>query len=229
MKEKWMALLAAAALLPAPCAAAARAQSTGSPSATETFEADFSNPDLSPSHWVLTLHPDGNGHFHAWGGKGMGADGSDIVAPGVDRDIQVSPEFAAHVFAVAREERFFNVACESHLKVAFQGAKTFRYSGPDGSGSCSFNYSKIKEIETLGDSMIAIESTIMEGQRLELLLAHDPLGLDREMSYLVQAAKDGQAQQLCVIRGILTRLANDPQVLDRVRAWAGKLLADSKS
>ena len=26
---------------------------------------DFSNPQLTPSHWILTLHRDGSGHFHS--------------------------------------------------------------------------------------------------------------------------------------------------------------------
>jgi len=229
MKGAWGTLIATASVALAAHALPAHAQSTSAPAATETFEADFSNPELSPSHWTLILHPDGSGHFQAGGGKGMGADDSDLRAVGADRNIQVSSEFAEHVFAVAHQQKLFNVHCESHLKVAFQGLKTLKYSGPDGTGSCTFNYSRNKEIEDLGDSMIAVEGTIMEGARLELLLKHDPLGLDREMEYLVEAAKDGRAQQLCVIRGILTELAGDPEVLNRVRERAGKLLADSKS
>jgi len=236
MKGAWAAWIAAATALAGYAAAHAAmhvaeayAQSANAPAATETFEADFSNPGLSPSHWTLILHPDGSGHFEAGGGKGMAGDDSDIRAVGVDRDIQVSREFAEHVFEVAHRQRLFNVNCASHLKVAFQGLKTLKYSGPDGTGSCTFNYSRDKEIETLGDSMIAVEGTIMEGARLELLLKHDPLGLDQEMQYLVQAAKDGRVQQLGVIRGILTQLAGDPNVLNRVRERAGKLLAGSKS
>lgn len=222
-------LAAAVFIVLAVRASAARPQNANAPAAPETFEADFSDPGLSPSHWTLMFHPDGSGHFRSWGGSGMGADGSDILAEGVDRDIQVSKEFAAHVFEVAHQQKLFNESCESHLKVAFQGSKTLKYSGPDGTGSCTFNYSKNKEIESLGDSMLGVEATIMEGARLELLLKHDPLGLDREMEFLVAAAKDGRAQQICVIRGILTRLADDPSVLDRVRESAGKLLADTKS
>ncbi|HUB00987.1 MAG TPA: hypothetical protein VMA34_21835 [Terracidiphilus sp.] len=226
MKRAWAASMAAALTLIAQAAVAPAQSTTG---AAATIEVDFLNPGLSPSHWTLTLHPDGSGHFVAGGGKGMGADDSDIVAMGVDRDIQLSKEFAEHVFAVARQQKLFNEPCESRLKVAFQGTKTLKYSGPDGAGSCSFNYSKNRDIENLGDSMVAVAGTIMEGQRLELLLVHDPLGLDREIDFLVQAAKDGRAQQLCVIRGILTRLADDPAVLNHVRERAGQLLADSKS
>ena len=33
------------------------------------FVVDFSNPDLNPPHWTLTVHPDGSGHFHSEMGK----------------------------------------------------------------------------------------------------------------------------------------------------------------
>lgn len=227
MKLAWTAFIAAAALVGVQ-SIAARAQYAATPGKAETFEIDYTNPGLAPSHWIIVLHPDGSGHFSSYGGN-MGADGSDIKAPPVNRDIQVSPKFAAQVFQTAYHNKFFHISCESHLKVAFQGTKVFRYTGPGGSGSCTFNYSKDKDIESLGNSLIGVEQTVMEGERLQLLLEHDPLGLDREMHYLVQAAKDGRAQQICVIKGILTQLAGDPNVLDRVRKWADELLANSNT
>jgi hypothetical protein len=45
------------------------------------------------------------------------------------------------------------------------------------------------------------------------------------MDYLVDAAGDGRVQQLCVIRGILTKLAQDDAVMERVRKRARLLLA----
>lgn len=223
MKLAWASLIAAALVLSAQ-GAAAQAQGSAAQAKAETFEIDYTNPGLAPSHWSIVLHPDGSGHFSSFGGD-MGADGSDLKAPPVNRDIQVSPQYAERVFQTAYRHKLFNMQCESHFKVAFQGTKIFRYSGPRGSGSCTFNYSKNKDIQSLGDSLVAVEQTIMEGARLELLLKHDPLGLDREMNYLVQAAKDGRAQQICVIKGILAQLAGDPEVLDRVRRWADELLA----
>jgi hypothetical protein len=41
----------------------------------------------------------------------------------------------------------------------------------------------------------------------------------------MEAAGDGRAQQICTIRGILERLAGDPEVMDRVRKRARALLA----
>jgi hypothetical protein len=80
-------------------------------------------------------------------------------------------------------------------------------------------------MQDLGDSLVAVSSAIVEGARLETLLQHDPLGLDHEMDYLVDAAGDGRVQQLCVIRGILTKLAQDDAVMERVRKRARLLLA----
>ncbi len=90
------------------------------------------------------------------------------------------------------------------------------YSGPDGDGSCEFNYSKNKDIQSLGESLVAVASTIIEGARLELLLQHDPLGLDKEMGFLKEASADGRLQQMCAIQGILTKLKDDPAVMERV-------------
>lgn len=190
-----------------------------------TVVVDFSNPELSPSHWTLTLHPDGSGHFHSEMGKSPQGNAPEIDAPDVNRDVQLSSSFTSHIFETAQRHKFFNEDCDSRLKVAFQGWKKLSYTGPDGSGSCTFNFSKDKEIEALGDSMNAVAETILEGARLEILLQHDRLGLDREMEFLVDAAGNGRAQQICAIRGILTRLAEDDGVLERVRKRAKQLLA----
>ena len=192
------------------------------------LQVEFSNPGLSPSHWILTIHPGGNGHFRSERGNAPPKDPQTIDAPNVDRDIQLSASFAERVFQTVRNRKWVNVDCESHLKVAFQGWKKLTYSGPDGPGVCTFNYSKDKEIQALGDSLVSVAGTILTGARLEMLLQHDPLGLDQETEYLVEAARDGRAQQICAIRGILERLAEDQGVMERVRKRARVLLAKAE-
>jgi hypothetical protein len=142
----------------------------------------------------------------------------------VDRDVQVSPEFAESLFQTAQRHHWFNEQCESRLRVAFQGWKKLSYSGPEGQGSCKFNYSKDKEIQSLGDSLTGVAEALLEGARLEVLLQHDRLGLDKEMEYLTDAMKDGRVRQIGVIREILEKLEADPEVLDRVRKRAHVLL-----
>jgi hypothetical protein len=150
-----------------------------------------------------------------------------IEAPNIDRDIEVSKEFAARAFDTAKSHKLFNAECESHLKVAFQGWKTLTYTGPAGHGSCTFNYSRDREIQSLGDAMEAVAQTIQEGARLEVLLQHDRLGLDQEMEFLTEEFQDGRAQEVYAIRDILKRLAGDDEVLERVRKRAQDLLAHS--
>jgi len=72
---------------------------------------------------------------------------------------------------------------------------------------------------------VAAASTILEGARLEMLLQHDRLGLDKEMEYISEAQGDGRILQICAIRGILERLEADPAVMERVRKRARALLA----
>lgn len=206
------------ALALAALSTAARAESD------PVIRVDFSNPGLTPSQWTLEFHPDGSGHFRSQGGARVD-DPRFIEVANIDKNVQVSPKFAEHAFQVAQHKKFFQSDCESHLKVAFQGTKKLTYSGPKGEGSCEFNYSKDNEIQALGDSMVAVATTIIEGARLEKLLQHDPLGLDKEIQNVQEAAGDGRAQQICSIRPILERLADDPAVLERVRKRAKALLA----
>lgn len=189
---------------------------------------EYANPRLSPSHWKLTLHSSGNGHFQSEMGTVNNMPGN-LRTPDVSRDFQLTPAFTASVFQSAQRHSWFNLDCESHMKVAYQGDKTLSYAGPEGNGSCTYNYSRDRDIQALGDNIGAVATTIIEGVRLEMLLQHDPLGLDKETQNLVDAAESGRAQQLCVIRPILERLADDNHVLELVRKRAKTLLAHADS
>ena len=201
---------------------------SGGAQSDPALQVDFSNPSLNPAHWILTLSADGSGHFRSERGNAPVDPAQGIEPAAVDRDIRVHPEFASRVFEVARRERYFQSDCESHMKVAFQGWKKLTYQGPEGAGSCTFNYSKDKDIEALGESLVAVAGAILEGARLESLLQHDRLGLDKETEYLLEAAKDGRVQQLATIHDILQRLADDDEVMERVRKRARELLARSQ-
>ncbi len=201
-------------------AAAAHADST-------TLRVDFSNPGLTPSTWTLEIHPDGTAHFHSDPGPKTAAVLRTIEPGALDRDIQLSPDFAGRAFDTVRRHRFLNEDCESHLKVAFQGTKKLSYTGPDGTGACQFNYAKNKDIQALGESFVAVASTVIEGARLELLRQHDPLGLDKEMEYMKEASDDGRLQQMGAIEPILSKLVDDPEVMERVRKRARLLLEAS--
>jgi hypothetical protein len=192
------------------------------------FEMDFTDARQTPAHWVLKLAPDGSGSFDTDGGNDAHGVDQKIVAGDVHRTIQLSAGLTGRIFATARARKFFAYPCESNLKVAFQGSKRFSYTGPEGSGSCEFNYSKDKEIEELQNSLLAVETTILCGARLEKLLQHDRLGLDEELGNLTIWVHDGSAQEMGAIRETLTRIASDEEVMDRARKKARWLLTQAQ-
>jgi hypothetical protein len=187
-------------------------------------QVEYSNPGLIPAHWVLEVHPDGSAHFKSQRGNAARIEGQGIEPPDVDRDFQLSTRFADRIFAVAHKKKLFRMTCESQMKVAFQGMKRLSYEGPDGQGECQFNYSRDAEIQSLGEDLVSVANTMIEGARLQSLLLHDRLGLDRETEVLTESAADGRAQQIGSIRDILERLAGDDSVLERVRRRARALL-----
>ncbi len=193
-----------------------------------TVTVEYTNQNIQPSHWVLVVHPDGSGQFDSDASDAEGAGGATIHLGAVHRDLQLSQGFADRVFTVARERKLFNFKCDSGMKVAFQGIKRFSYSGPEGTGNCAYNYSKDSTIENLGDSVIAVATTIEAGERLKRLQQHDRLGLDHEMEELVVTAHQGQAIELSVIRDVLERIVADDQLLERVRRKARLLLGDAR-
>ncbi len=225
MRSALLVLSAAVLTAASPCVAMAQASAPQ----VAVFTIDYSNPGLNPSHWIVTLHRDGSGHYHAERGNTTPAKKTTMEVGDEDRDIQLTKDFTAHVFEVAERHNWFNEECQSKAKVAFQGWKKLSYAGPEGQGSCTFNYSRDKDIQSLGELLMGVAETLHEGARLELLLQHDRLGLDREMEYISASAKDGRLQQICTIREILQRLANDEELLDRVRKRARNLLAKAGS
>ncbi len=189
------------------------------------FQVNFSNPKLIPGQWTLEFHPDGSGHFRSRRGDAPRPDGTFIEAPDIDRDIQLSPQFASRAFKIAEKKKLFRAGCESHLNVAFQGLKKLTYSGPEGEGSCEFNYSRDQDIQSLGDSLVATANTLIEGARIQSLLLHDRLGLDQELNVLEESLGDGRAAQITSIRDILERVAADETVMERARRKARLLLS----
>lgn len=223
-------LLAVLCPHPAPISAQSPAPNPAPDSSpARTVSLEFSNPNLIPADWTLKIHPDGSGHFRSQRGSAPRADGEWIEPADLDREVHVSPRFAAHVFEVAAAAHYFQKDCDSHAKVAFTGTKRLHYTGPDSSpGSavaCSFNYAKDKAVQGLSEELQAVATTLIEAARIERLRQHDRLGLDREMQSLAEMADDGRAAELVAIHDELVSLTNDESLMERVRRKARELLA----
>lgn len=188
----------------------------------------YENPQLQPHKYLVVVEEDGSGHFTSEGGAAT--DGASMSSESQDRPIHVSKAVREAIFAAARKSRFFAITCDDGGKnIAFQGTKTLAYDGPDGKGSCTYNWSKNQQIEKLTDQFEAMAATLDEGSKLERQYEHGRLSLDAEMEVLEQMVRDGRAIEIENIAPILKTLAGDEAVLQRVQRRARNLLASAPS
>lgn len=117
--------------------------------------------------------------------------------------------------------------CESALKnIAKTGIKTLSLTSIEGTVKCSWNFSEDRNVAVVEKAFEAIAFTLDEGRRLEQKHKYDRLALDLEVQLLVDNVKRGSAIELETISPVLRGIADDSQVLERVRAKAVKLLAE---
>src|SRR5271156_6758601 len=188
----------------------------------------YENPKLQPPKYVFTVAEDGSGHFQSEGGGPT--DGQSISSEPQDRPIHISKTLREFMFTSARKNKLFALSCDDGGKnIAFQGNKTLEYDGPEGKGSCMYNWSKNAQIDKLSDQFEAIAATLDEGGKLQRQYEHGRLSLDSEIQVLEQLVHDGRAIELENIAPILQTLAGDEAVLQRVQRRARALLAEAKS
>jgi hypothetical protein len=214
------------------CAVSAFAQTAG-PSTTATPKTpaevsfQFDRTGLPVPRFTLRLREDGTGSYQA--------DQAEVAATAtstrgqaarhIDRPVNLTSGTVAKIFKAARAANHFNIECASKAKnIADTGKKTLSYTGADGSGSCTYNYSENKIVDTLTNTFLSIAYTLDEGRRLEFLHRYDRLGLDAEMISFAQEIEAGRALELGTISPALAAIADDTAVIQRVRLKAQKML-----
>ncbi len=198
-------------------------------SAVPQIRFTYENPKLQPPKYAVTVGEDGNGHFRSELGGPPAAGGESMPTEAQDRPIHISMAVRESMFATARKSKLFAIACDDGGKnIAYQGTKTLAYEGPEGQGSCTYNWSKLSQIEKLTDQFEAIAATLDEGSKLQRQYEHGRLSLDSELEVLDQMVQDGRAIELENIAPLLRTLAGDDVVLQRVQRRARALLQGVK-
>lgn len=229
-------LAAALAVLLSPLGGTAARAQTPSPQPKAEVRFTFEDPQLHPVRYSIRIEEDGSGWYESTAGgplpvdKPNPNDGSiTIFAPDQSRAIHISTPLTAKLFQLARRNKLFAIPCQSHGNVAFNGSKTLQYRGPEGEGSCSYRWTKLKDIDEITRAFEGIALTINEGARLALEQAHRPLALDKELNGLTQMASQGDALELQNIASVLRAIASDNAVLKRDQRMADALLAGEKA
>ncbi|MGD0444308.1 MAG: hypothetical protein ABSA39_10270 [Edaphobacter sp.] len=211
------------------CASAQSADPSAPTSAKTPAEVSFQfdRKGLPVPQFTLRIREDGTGRYEADQGEIPATPNSmrGQAAQHIDRTLNLTSANVAKIFKAARSLNHFNIECASKLKnIADTGKKTLTYTGADGSGSCTYNYSEIKPVDTLTNEFLAIAYTIDEGRRLEFLHRYDRLGLDAEMISFGQEFDAGRSIELGTITPTLAAIAGDTALIQRVRLKAQKML-----
>jgi hypothetical protein len=225
--------LVAAFILLASAAASAQQAETARPAAAPASNGQisfhFDRPGLAVPKFTITVNEDGSGRYEA--------DQIFPVQPGsdapqtqhIDRKVTLSLSTTAHIFATARDLNRFNLTCASAAKnIADTGTKSLQYTGEGGDGSCVYNYSQDKRVVALTDLFQAIAMTLDIGRKLDFDHRFDRLGLDATMATLVEEVDAGRATELGTISATLKSIAQDSELLERVRLRAAKLLRQAR-
>ncbi|QHN03339.1 hypothetical protein FTO74_08160 [Granulicella sp. WH15] len=191
----------------------------GADTARVTFT--YAREGMPVPQYELSVSEDGSGRYVAQvaprGGVGERQE--------VDREIEVPTVRAEAIMAAARGLNRFEMVCASKAKVASTGAKSMTYAGADGKGSCAYDYTENKQLVQLTNVFLGLAMTLDLGRKLEVDHRFDRLGLDADMETLVKELKDGSALEPGMIAPVLRSIAEDAQVIQRVRVRAAELAA----
>lgn len=223
------ARIAASVMILFGCAAAGAQQadlqtSATGPSAQAQVRFKMERPGLAVPTYSLEVNEDGSTRYEA----DEAFSGTYPPQPSfhhVDRQFTLTKATTARIFSTARALDRFTIQCESSAKnIADTGRKTLAYTGAGGDGSCAYNYSQNKQLVALTDLFEAIATTLDMGRKLDFDHRFDRLGLDAAMASLAEEVKAGRAVELGTISATLKSIANDSDLLERVRLRAEKLL-----
>lgn len=199
-------------------AAVAMAQPPASSSAaTVTFQ--FQRKGLPVPEFTLVIRADGSGSYDA-------EDASNGTPVPVHRELFLSREMATRIFKLAAATPLSPAVCASKAKnIADTGTKTLTLAAAGVASSCTYNFTENKDVSALTTIFQGIAETLDQGRRLDYLHRFDRLGLDEAMTFLTDEAASGRALELEAIAPSLRSVAEDPEVMERVRTRAKTLLA----
>lgn len=206
----------------------AQPSGAGANAATARVTFQFERAGVMVPQFLLAIDEGGNASYAAelaLPGRAQEGKSSSPATQHVEQKMVLTRATTNRIFALARASDRFNLACASLAKnVADLGRKTLRYSGPDGEGSCVFNFSENKNVVELTNLIDGIVRTLEAGRKLDFDHRFDRLGLDEDSAALAADVADGRAIEVGTIARTLRSIAADEEVLERVRGRASSLL-----
>ena len=134
----------------------------------------------------------------------------------------MEPE-VAEMFGLAEKLGHFDHPLESQLKVAFMGAKTFRFEDGDRRGEVKFNFSEDPSAQALADWFERIAESEQLLTNLEVSAKYDRLGVDKALLLLESAWDRKRLVDTAQYLPLLDRIAKNESYIHQARLRAAAL------
>jgi len=186
---------------------------------TVTFTCDF--PGSEPSHYGVSVSSNGHSSYISDGKltKDSDPDGPFTI------DLTVSEPTVTRIFDLAKSAGYFEGNLDlKKKKIAFTGDKTLTYTDAQRNTSASYNYSPVPAVQELTTLFQRLSATLEFGRRLEYDYRYQKLALDEELKRMEDAFARGSLLEVPAAAPVLSKIMQDPTVINTVRARAQRLL-----
>jgi hypothetical protein len=199
--------------------------------ATISFTCDF--PGSNPSHYGLVVTAARQASYTSNAKVSMTKESSTDDAVSVDdspfqMDFILSAATTARIFALAKAAHYFEGDLDSKKKnIAFTGDKSLTYRGPNNGNSyiTHYNYSPVPAVQEITALFQNLSSAVEFGRRLDYEYRYQKLALDEVMKGMEQTTTLQEVgTDLPAAAPVLQKIADDPSVINPVRARAMRLL-----
>jgi hypothetical protein len=206
--------------------ASARAQQPVVP--TVAFSCDF--PGSNPSHYGFSVTANRMASYISDGKLNTAKDSASDASATDDGpfriDFPLSAATATHIFDLAKTARYFQGNIDSKKKnIASTGDKTLIYRDADKSGMANYNYSSVPAVQELTALFQNLSTAVEFGRRLDYEYRYQKLALDEELKRMEDTTTlQDVGPDLSAAAPVLQKIADDPTVINTVRARAMRLL-----
>jgi hypothetical protein len=170
--------------------------------------------------YAITVAENGATHF-----SGTGDSEEYGESDTYQQDFIMSEVNRQKIFQLARDTNYFQGQFETRQKnIAQTGQKTLEYDGASLHNSTTYNYSPNQNVQQLTKLFQSIATTVGYGRKLAYQYRFDKLGMDAQLKDLIDTQSSGFALEIQAIEPILTKIANDPNLMHIARVEARQLL-----
>jgi len=203
--------------------ALAQQGATPAPSPSDPVSVCFTfmwNEGIPWQNYSIQVRVDGKTHF-----EGIPNPSQDGDNDPVQQDFTMSEVNRQRIFESAQRLNYFRGDLDSHLKhIAQTGAKTLVYKSAQVQGSSTYNYSQNPEVQQLTQLFLGLAATLDYGRKLAWQYRFDKLGMNQLLRELEDLQATHQVEELSAIEPMLTKIANDPDLMHITQQSARHLL-----